>query len=53
MFEVIAAQELVQRREKLMGRVRNRGALALEVSPNRLTTALVNQYLRVKERNLI
>jgi uncharacterized protein (DUF58 family) len=53
MFEVIAAQELVQRREKLIGRVRNRGALALEVSPNRLTTALVNQYLRVKERNLI
>ncbi|MBZ5521833.1 MAG: DUF58 domain-containing protein [Acidobacteriia bacterium] len=53
MFEVVAAQELVQRREKLMGRVRNRGALALEVSPNQLTTSLVNQYLHVKERNLI
>ena len=53
MFEVAAAQELVHRRETLVGRVRNKGALALEISPNKLTTALVNQYLRVKERNLI
>jgi uncharacterized protein (DUF58 family) len=53
MFEVAAAQELVQRRETLLGRIRTRGALALEVSPSRLTTTLVNQYLEVKERNLI
>jgi uncharacterized protein (DUF58 family) len=53
MFEVAAAQELVHRRETLISRVRNKGALALEISPNKLTTALVNQYLRVKERNLI
>jgi uncharacterized protein (DUF58 family) len=53
MFEVAAAQELVQRREALISRVRNKGALALEIAPNKLTTALVNQYLQVKERNLI
>jgi uncharacterized protein (DUF58 family) len=53
MFEVAAAQELVHRRETLISRVRNKGALALEISPNKLTTALVNQYLQVKERNLI
>ncbi|MBZ5532117.1 MAG: DUF58 domain-containing protein [Acidobacteriia bacterium] len=53
MFEVAAAQELVHRRETLISRVRNKGALALEISPNKLTTALVNQYLKVKERNLI
>lgn len=53
MFEVAAAQELVHRRETLISRVRNKGALAMEISPNKLTTALVNQYLRVKERNLI
>ncbi|HWX54198.1 MAG TPA: DUF58 domain-containing protein [Verrucomicrobiae bacterium] len=53
MFEVTAAQEMVHRRETLISRVRNRGALALEVSPDRLTTSVVNQYLRVKERNLI
>jgi uncharacterized protein (DUF58 family) len=53
MFEVTAAQELVHRRETLIARVRNRGALALEVSPGHLTTSVVNQYLKVKERNLI
>ncbi len=53
MFEVAAAQELVQRREMLISRVRNKGALALEIDPGKLTAALVNQYLQVKERNLI
>jgi uncharacterized protein (DUF58 family) len=53
MFEIAAAQELVHRRETLIGRVRSRGALALEVSPSRLTTSIVRQYLEVKERNLI
>jgi uncharacterized protein (DUF58 family) len=53
MFEVAAAQELTHRREALLGRIRTRGALALEVSPGILTTTLVNQYLEVKERNLI
>src|SRR5580765_2587878 len=53
MYEVAAAQEMVHRREGLIGKVRNKGALALEISPSRLTTELVNQYLEVKERNLI
>jgi uncharacterized protein (DUF58 family) len=53
MYETAAAQEIVQRREALLTRVRERGALTLEVTPNRLTTTLVNQYLEVKERSLI
>jgi uncharacterized protein (DUF58 family) len=53
MFQIMAAQELVERRETLMARVRNKGALALEISPDRLTTVLVNRYLEVKERGLI
>jgi uncharacterized protein (DUF58 family) len=53
MFTIAAAQELLARRETLITRVRNRGALALEIDPAKLTTSLVNQYLRVKERNLI
>ena len=44
---------MVQRRESLIGKVRNQGALALEIAPSQLTTVLVNQYLEVKERNLI
>ncbi len=53
MYETAAAQELVQRRESLLGRVREKGALALEINPGKLTTTLVNQYLQVKERSLI
>jgi uncharacterized protein (DUF58 family) len=53
MYEIAAAQEMVHRRESLIGKVRNKGALALEIAPSRLTTDLVNQYLKVKERNLI
>jgi uncharacterized protein (DUF58 family) len=53
MFVVAAAQELAQRREAMLGRLRTRGALALEISPGKLTTTLVNRYLEVKERNLI
>jgi fatty acid/phospholipid biosynthesis enzyme len=53
MFSILAAQELIQRREQLISRVRNKGALALEIAPNSLTTALVNQYLEAKERGKI
>jgi uncharacterized protein (DUF58 family) len=53
LYEVAAAQEMVHRRETLIGKVRNQGALALEIAPSKLTTVLVNQYLEVKERNLI
>jgi uncharacterized protein (DUF58 family) len=53
MYQIAAAQEIVQRREALLSRVREKGALTLEVSPNKLTTILVNQYLEAKERSLI
>ena len=53
MYETAAAQEVVQRREALLTRVREKGALTLEVTPSKLTTILVNQYLEVKERSLI
>jgi uncharacterized protein (DUF58 family) len=53
MYETVAAQEVVQRRETLINRVREKGALALEVTPGKLTTTLVNQYLEIKERSLI
>jgi uncharacterized protein (DUF58 family) len=53
MYEIAAAQEMVHRREQLIGKVRNKGAMALEINPGKLTATLVNQYLEVKERNLI
>ena len=53
MYRSAAAQELVYRRELLLGKLRERGALALEVAPGKLSPTLLNQYLSLKERNLL
>jgi uncharacterized protein (DUF58 family) len=53
MYEAVAAQEVVFRRDLLLGRLREHGALCLEVAPHQLSAAVLNQYLSVKERNLI
>lgn len=53
MYETVAAQEMVFRRDLLLGRLREHGALCLEVAPRNLSAALLNQYLAVKERNMI
>jgi uncharacterized protein (DUF58 family) len=53
MYETVAAQEMVLRREVLLGRLREHGALCLEVEPHHLSGAVLNQYLSVKERNLV
>ena len=51
MYQVAAAQEMVHRREMLLARLRERGALALEVNSGAISPALVNSYLHIKERN--
>jgi uncharacterized protein (DUF58 family) len=53
MYEAVAAQEVVFRRELLLGRLREHGALCLEVAPHQLSAAVLNQYLSIKERNMI
>jgi uncharacterized protein (DUF58 family) len=53
MYHYTAALEIVQRRYLLLRRLRQQGALTLEVDPTRLSTALVNRYLEVKERSLL
>jgi uncharacterized protein (DUF58 family) len=53
MFRYIAAIEIVQRRELLLRRLRERGVLAMELMPGALAAALVNQYLDIKDRSLI
>jgi uncharacterized protein (DUF58 family) len=50
MYRYVAAQEMVQRREVLLRRLREQGALTVELNPGQLVTGLVNQYLMVKER---
>jgi len=51
MYQVAAAQEMVHRREMLLARLRERGALALEVNSGAVSPLLVNAYLQIKERN--
>ncbi len=53
MFESMAALDMVQRRELLLARLRERGALAMEITPHALSTALLNHYLMIKERSLL
>ncbi|MCI0354746.1 MAG: DUF58 domain-containing protein [Acidobacteria bacterium] len=53
MYQHVAAQEMVQRRELLLRQLRQHGALAHEMEPGNLSTALVNHYLEVKERSLL
>lgn len=50
MYRAAAAQEVVHRRDVLLARLRSRGALAIEAS-TRLSPALVNAYLEIKQRN--
>ena len=52
-YRMLAAQETLERRDGLLRGLRHRGVMALEVNPGDLTPALVDQYLRVKERNLV
>jgi uncharacterized protein (DUF58 family) len=51
MYRVAAAQEMVHRRELLLARLRERGALALEVSYGSVSPVLVDAYLQIKERS--
>ncbi len=53
MFRASAAQELTSRRERVLAGLRERGALTLDLDPSELTSAVLNQYLRVKERAMI
>lgn len=51
MYRVAAAQEMVHRRELLLARLREHGALAMEVSSGIVSPTLVNSYLQIKERS--
>ena len=53
LYRVMAAQEMAERRALLLSQLRQRGALAVEVPSAELTSAIVNRYLGVKERNLV
>jgi uncharacterized protein (DUF58 family) len=53
MYQYVAAQEIIQRREILLRRMREQGALAMEFLPGRLSSNLVNHYLQIKSRGML
>jgi uncharacterized protein (DUF58 family) len=53
MYRQAAALEVAQRRDLLLRGLRRNGVFAFELVPGLLASALVNQYLEIKERNLI
>jgi len=53
MFRASAAQEMAGRRELLLARLHEQGALTLDLNPEALTSAVLNQYLTVKERAMV
>ena len=53
MFRHAAALEIVERREALLANLRRAGVLAIELEPGAVTSAVVNQYLEIKDRGLI
>ena len=53
MYRHAAAMEIASRREVLMRGLRQRGVFAFELVPGLLASSVVNQYLDIKERNLL
>ena len=53
LFEVAAAEELLEARAAVLERMRRAGASVLDVSPTAMTAALVNRYLELKSRGAI
>ncbi|MBV8205295.1 MAG: DUF58 domain-containing protein [Acidobacteria bacterium] len=53
MFRIAAAQELVNRREKLLAALRDYGAVALEADWKTLSASVVNEYLNLKDQGRI
>jgi uncharacterized protein (DUF58 family) len=53
MFRAAAAQEMAARREVLLARLHEHGALTLDLNPEALTSSVLNQYLTVKERAMV
>ncbi|HUX44588.1 MAG TPA: DUF58 domain-containing protein [Terracidiphilus sp.] len=53
MFHAAAAQEMAGRRELLLARLQEQGALTMDLNPEALTSQVLNQYLKVKERAMV
>jgi uncharacterized protein (DUF58 family) len=53
MFRSAAAQEMATRRELLLARLRDQGAITLDTLPGQMTASVLNHYLSIKERAIL
>jgi uncharacterized protein (DUF58 family) len=53
MFRSAAAQEMASRRELLLARLRDQGAITLDTLPGQMTASVLNHYLSIKERAVL
>ncbi len=53
LYQYVAAQQVIQRRELLLRRMRVQGAIAMEFLPGRLSPEIVNHYLQIKWKGLL
>lgn len=53
MFRSAAAQEMASRRELLLARLRDQGAITLDTLPGQMTASVLNHYLSIKERAIL
>ncbi|MEP6781262.1 MAG: DUF58 domain-containing protein [Gemmatimonadaceae bacterium] len=53
LFETAAAEEVIGARDEALHRMRRAGVIVLDVSPQTMTAAVVNQYLELKGRGAL
>ena len=50
LYERVVASHLLEERAEVLGALRRRGVITLDVPADRLTVAVVNKYLELKSR---
>jgi uncharacterized protein (DUF58 family) len=53
LYESAAAEEMLSAREEALQRMRQAGVSVVDVSPHRMTAAVVNRYLEIKSRGAL
>ena len=53
MYRRAAAQDILFRRETLLAKLRERGAITLETTPKAMTSNVLNCYLEIKQRAML
>jgi uncharacterized protein (DUF58 family) len=53
LYRKAVASELLERRERLLARLRTAGVLVLDTPPDKISTAVLDRYLEIKGRNVL